>query len=365
MHHIRSLAAHAASLVLAVAATGAAAADDPATPERFDGVRVESTSLVADDGARLQAFITRPETAEGRLPAILFIQWLSCGAVEIPAAAADRDGWSVMLATLIEESGAVVWRTEKRGVGGSEGQCNELDYDTDLADHRAALRALMNRPDVDPDRVFVFGGSMGSNIAPLVAANQPVAGVAVWGGGARTWAERTLAFERNRLELGDLPPARRAGEMAIRMQVIERFLLQRQTPAEMAAENVQLGAAWTRFGGGPTAETLYGRPFSFHWQAQAQNWASAWTEVEAPVLAMFGEYDWFEDPSGVELIGEIVNRERPGSATVAIIPGLDHHFSRFSDRRAAFRREGGVIDPEPMLAVLLPWLRQQQASASR
>lgn len=237
-----------------------------------------------------------------------------------------------MLETLIEESGAVVWRTEKRGVGGSEGECDKLDYETELVDHRAALRALMQRPDVDPDRVFVFGGSMGSNMAPLVAADQPVAGVAVWGGGARTWAERTLAFERNRLELGESPIARRAAEMALRMRVIDGFLLQRHTPAEIAAENPELGEAWSRFGGRPTAESLYGRPFSFHWQAQARNWASAWTEVDAPVLAMFGEYDWFEDPSGADLIGDIVNRERPGSAVVAIIPGLDHHFSRYDSR---------------------------------
>jgi hypothetical protein len=32
---------------------------------------------------------------------------------------------------------------------------------------------------------------------------------------------------------------------------------------------------------------------AFHQQAQRQNWQAAWARVEAPVLAMYGEYDWF------------------------------------------------------------------------
>lgn len=360
MPAIQKLALLAAFAVGIAIPSVAPAAEAPATPEVFAGVRVEATTLVADDGARLQAIVTRPEASKGRLPAILFIQWLSCSPVSIPADQAEKDGWSVMLESLITHSGAVVWRTEKRGLGGSEGKCQDLDYETEVADHRAALKALRARPDVDPDRVIVFGGSMGSNIAPLVAADQKLAGVVVWGGGARTWAERMLAFERNRLELGDAPVGQRAGEMALKFRLIDGFLLRRQTPEQMAAEDPQLGAAWSRLGGDPKAATLYGRPLAFHWQAQAQDWASAWTRVQAPVLAMFGEYDWFEDASGVQLIADVVNRGRPGAAQAVIIPGLDHHLSRYPNRRAAFGEKDGVVDPAPMLAVLTPWLKARQ-----
>ena len=50
----------------------------------------------------------------------------------------------------------------------------------------------------------------GLQLAPLLAAGQDVAGVVVWGGGAMTWFERMLRFERNALELGDTDPAQLA-----------------------------------------------------------------------------------------------------------------------------------------------------------
>jgi hypothetical protein len=76
------------------------------------------------------------------------------------------------------------------------------------------------------------------------------------------------------------------------------------------------------------------------------------------VLALFGEYDWFEDVSGVELIGEIVNRASPGRARVVVFPGYDHHFARHPSRRAAFT-ESGAPDPGPIMQVMLPWLQDR------
>jgi len=326
----------------------------PTATEVHPGVAVEPLVLTAEDGTRLRAVVTKPRGAQGRLPAILFVPWLSCSTIAIPRE--NLDGWSVMLQRLVRETGAVVWRTDKRGVGGSEGNCAELDYETELADQHASLEALRRRPDVDPRRIVIFGGSMGSNMAPLLAAGSDVAGVVVWGGGARTWAERTMAFERNRIELRGTPVAARAAAMTARHRFVDRFLLGGETPQAIAAADPALGAVWRDFAGAREA-TLYGRPFAFHRQAQQRNWAAAWEQVRAPVLAMIGENDWFEDAGGVALIGEAVNRGSPGQARVMVIPGLDHHLSRYRDRRAAFREEGGVVDVEPVMRELLPWLR--------
>jgi len=343
----------------AVIATGATAQASVAPPpptaaEVHPGMVVEPLVLTVADGTRLRAVVTKPQGAQGRLPAILFVPWLSCSTVAIPRE--NLDGWSVMLQRLVRESGAVVWRTDKRGVGGSDGDCAALDYETELADQRASLDALRRRPDVDPRRIVIFGGSMGSNMAPLLAADSDVAGVAVWGGGARTWAERIMAFERNRIELRGTPVEARAAAMTARHRFVDRFLIGGASPQAIAAADPALGAVWRDFAGARDT-TLYGRPFAFHLQAQRRNWAAAWDRVRAPVLATLGENDWFEDAAGVALIGDVVNRDSPGRARVLIIPGLDHHFSRYSDRRAAFREEGGVVDVEPVMRELLPWLR--------
>src|SRR5688500_6664317 len=147
--------------------------------EELSGLDSHYGVLKTSDSARLRTILTRPAGTQGRLPAILFVQWLSCDTIELPAS--KQDGWSRMLRRLAQESGMVMMRTEKAGVGDSEGgPCEALDYLTELAHHRAALAALRRSEHVDPDRIFIFGASMGGNMAPLVATGEKVAGVMIW-----------------------------------------------------------------------------------------------------------------------------------------------------------------------------------------
>jgi len=324
--------------------------------ETHPGLDTEYGELLPGDGARLRTIVTKPQRATGRLPAVLFVQWLSCDSVELRPDA--KDGWSVMLRRLITESGMLWQRTEKSGVGESKGTpCAQLDYETELAHHRAALRQLQKRLDVDPQRIVVFGASMGSNYAPLVAADQDVAGVVVWGGGATTWFERMLRFERNALELGDTDPRALANEVNMRAAYFYRYLLKGETPAHIAASDPQLGEVWKRIIG--TSETgHYGRPFAFHQQAQQQNWAGAWTRVRSPVLVLYGEYDWFESHDAAQLIATIVNNRKPGSAKFLALPQLDHHFTRYASRRDAFREKDGKENAAPAVTAILDWLSQ-------
>jgi dienelactone hydrolase len=298
--------------------------------------------------------VTRPQARTGRLPAVLFIQWLSCDTIELSSD--PRDGWSAMLRRLITESGLVWMRTEKAGVGDSQGPaCAQLDYETELSYHRAALQALKARPDVDPARIVIYGGSMGSNYAPLVAAGQDVAGVVVWGGGAFTWFERMLRFERNAIELGDTPPEQITPEVNARAAYFARYLLKGESPAVIAKSDPELGKVWPRIVG-TSSDGHYGRPFAFHQQAQRQNWAGAWARVAAPVLVLYGEYDWFESEDGAALIANIVNRARPGTASFRVLPKLNHHFTRYASARDAFKEQGGTTDPGPAVEAILTWL---------
>jgi pimeloyl-ACP methyl ester carboxylesterase len=352
-----------ACLVAPVAARAVAADTQAGLPRRatfpaevHPGLRVEYGELVPDTGVRLRTIVTRPESATSRLPAILYVQWLSCDTIELRADA--RDGWSQMLSRVIRESGAVVWRTEKSGVGDSEGiPCASLDYETELAHHRAAFEALRARPDVDPARIVVFGASMGTTMAPLVAAGHPVRGLVTWGGGARSWLERQIAFDRRALDLSGAPLDGVAEQMKEQIE-FESLYLSGRTPASIVTERPDLAAASKRVIG-LEGDSHYGRPLAFQWQAQRQDWAAAWSRIDAPVLALLGEYDWFEDPRSAELIARIVNRRRAGLGEFRLVHRLDHHFSRFDSAEAAFKDVGGVPDPGPILEIMLPWLRQR------
>ena len=311
----------------------------PQAAESHPGLDTEYGELLPGDGARLRTIVTRRRRATGRLPAVLFVQWLSCDSIELRPNA--QDGWSVMLRRLISESGMLWQRTEKSGVGESKGTpCAQLDYETELAHHRAALRQLKARPDVDPRRVVVFGASMGSNYAPLVAAGEDVAGVVVWGGGATTWFERMLRFERNALELGDTDPQALAVEVNARAAYFARYLLKGETPAAIAASDPKLGEVWRAHRRHERNRPL--RPaVRVPSAGAAAELGRCVGRVRAPVLVLHGEYDWFESRDAAQLIANIVNDRQPGSATFRELPQLDHHFTRYASRRDAFREKDG------------------------
>jgi pimeloyl-ACP methyl ester carboxylesterase len=341
-----------------LAHSNAIAAD---TRETHPNLTTSYGTLVLRDGTQLQTIVTKPASASGRLPAILFVQWLSCDSISISNN--PRDGWSAMLKDIVRRSNALVWRTEKRGMGASEGNCAAMDYNTELADHRQALAQLRARDDVDPNRIVIFGGSIGGTYAPLLAADQNLAGVLIWGAGATTWAERMLKFERNALELGGTAPDQLAHEMTLRVQFFEKYLTRGQTPAQIAAADPNLGGVWSRIVG-TSADGHYGRPLSFHQQAQKADWAAAWSRVNAPVLALYGEYDWFESLDATTLITRIVNAKSPGRGTFAEIPRMNHHFAQYPSATAAYAEKDGEVNPEPAVSAMLAWLEKVFATTT-
>src|SRR5262245_26331093 len=87
--------------------------------ESLPGLDTEYGDLRAGDGAWLRTIVTRPQGRSGRLPAVLFVQWLSCDSIELDPKV--NDGWTVMLRRLMTESNMLWMRTDKSGVGDSQG----------------------------------------------------------------------------------------------------------------------------------------------------------------------------------------------------------------------------------------------------
>jgi pimeloyl-ACP methyl ester carboxylesterase len=258
-----------------------------------------------------------------------------------------------------QESGVVMMRTEKRGVGDSEGgPCSALDYRTELSDHVQALEALKSSEWVDPGKMVIFGASIGGTYAPLVAAHQEVAGIIVWGAGARNWFERMLVFERNFRELSGVSGDTLNDEMKSVAAFLFAYLVQKKSPLLIAAESPELGAVWSKIVGAE-GNLLYGRPASFHQQAQDQNWTQAWNQVRSPVLVFYAEYDWYEDARSAELIARIVSQNRPGNGRVVVIPKTDHHFVVYSRPEDAVKGQNGRVDEGPVVREILSWLRER------
>lgn len=340
----------------------ACAADDP-LPRRADrktgaplpfeqitGVSVEYGSVVTARGQRVRTVTTRPANASGRLPLIVFIPWLSCDSVESPRG--PTDGWARMLHAVAASAEAVFVRVDKPGVGDSEGDCSRTTLEDDLAAYRAAIRGGLERPDVDPSRLTLFGGSIGAALAPLLAQDFKVHALVAAGGFSRTWSEHILGHERRRMTLSGTPPSAVNAAMRGFVDFYALYLDSRLTPAEVIARRPDLKTLWY-----DEPEHQYGRHARYFQEVQAQNVEAAWDVVRVPTLVLWGEYDWIMGRADQERIVEIVNAHVPNLAQLVVVSGMNHHFERFATPGEAFREKGGVYATDAALHIA-DWLRK-------
>jgi len=111
-------------------------------------------------GERLRTFITRPKYVTGKVPAIFFVGWLSCDSMEYPDAD-TKDGFGILLRRLIEQSGYATVRTDKPGVGESQGDCSKDDFTDELSGYQSAFDEMLKYDFIDPAKIFVIGLSNG------------------------------------------------------------------------------------------------------------------------------------------------------------------------------------------------------------
>jgi pimeloyl-ACP methyl ester carboxylesterase len=319
-----------------------------AAAEAWAGVETQNRSVLSERGLRHQLLITRPSGATGRVPAILFVPWLSCDAVEGNGAGLPRDVTVQVLHTVATRSGWALARIEKPGVGDSEGVCPEADFATEHAGHRAALDFVRAHPWVDPQRIVLMGHSYGGGILPLVAQGSKAGDAGIIGyvflnSWVGTWHERLLAFERLRLERSDRPPGEATEELRALTAIYAEYLLGGRTPGEVLAERPELRRYWD-----DGDRHQYGRPAAFYQQIQALNLAAAWEKARAPVLAIWGENDLVMHRAEHERVVAWANRRAPGSGTLVTVPGMDHSLGVV---------EGGVRKgSERAAAAILEWL---------
>jgi pimeloyl-ACP methyl ester carboxylesterase len=325
--------------------------------ESLAGVETEYGAVRTSEGHRLRTILTRPAGTTGRLPAIFHTQAVSCGSLELPT---DRP---TFFGELARRSGMVLIRVERAGTGDSEGPaCEALDYDTEVRHYREALDQLAEHAWVDARRIFLFGMSLGSTTAPLVAQGRKIAGIVVQGGGAHTYLERMIQFERLYLERsGKFSPERIHDEMVRRIAFHQAYLIEGKTPPQVAAARPDLAGVWEGIRGAAEAPPHYGRPYAWHWQAAKKNFLAGWARIEAPVLVAYAQYDQFEPLSSHKLIVDSINRLRPGTASLLTLEGLDHSLRRYPDELAAYAEEGGEPGREALLVPMIAWLKTAAA----
>jgi predicted acyl esterase len=321
--------------------------------EETPGLETEYGVVRTSEGLRLRTILTRPLGRTRPLPALFVTQWVSCGSI------AFRPGRDSEVGQLALRSGLAMIRVERSGDGDSEGPgCAKLDYDTEVRHYREALDQVVRHPWIDGRRIVIFGSSLGATTAPLVAQNKPVAGILVQGGGALTYLERMIAFDRLQLERsGSVPPENIHAEMHRRIAFQQLYLLDKRTPQQVAAERPELAGVWESLLG-TTPDAHYGRPFAWHWQAAEKNFLAAWLRVLAPVMVVYAGFDNFEMEHGHRLIAELRNRQRSGSTEYLMIPNAGHDLELYPDPFSAYQWKDGAKRYELFLEPAIKWMRR-------
>jgi len=328
-----------------------------ASAESYPEVDVIYDSVAVRPGESLRTIITRPHGAKEKLPVIFVAGWLSCDSVEAPADTKDATG--IVFRGLAKMPEFCLFRMDKQGVGDSEGDCAQSDFEAELAGYRAAFRALGKYDFIDSSRVYILGISNGGGFAPLVPESEGerarVKGYISVGGWVKTWFEHMLEIERRRLALAGKSPSEVNDGMKGVAALYSEWLIKGRNVEAILKEKPELAELWPE---GKDVAHLYGRPLVFYEQLQKLNLAAAWSRVKVPALIIHGQYDWIMSREDPELIVKYVNANRPGAARFIEVPAMGHTFQHYLSMADAFRGNEAPFDPK-FLRLLTDWFGER------
>lgn len=304
------------------------------------------------NGKRVRMIVTRPK-AEGKRPVVFLIQGIGYVSQDQPLAGT---GPYTRVLKAFNDKGYVTVRVDKPGYGESEGgPMMENTFDDEVDAFRQALLKTKTYDFVDADKILIFGHSMGGCEGPILAGEIPVKGIAVYGTLVRSWQEYWLENVRRQSKLAGAAPAdldRLAKQMVTGLHIL---FGEKLTPAEAIAKYPQHADAVKTISG--DGKTLSGIGWKFWPGCFDQNYAAAWEKANTQVLSIFGESDFLTAAVDHELIAEIVNAKRPGTARYVGIPNSDHAFRNVANIKESFDfwSKGGKDFNPAILEVLTKW----------
>jgi len=276
--------------------------------------------------AKVRSILTVPIGKTGKLPTIFYVQGWDCSSVDWPL---PDPNLARELVYGLTRAGFAVMRAEKSGAGDSTGTpCRDLDFHDEVALFTSALKKLKTYNFVDTGNVFIFGHSAGGWVAPLMAEEEPVKGIVVYGTVVRPFAEYLVEnWRRNRWLRSQPDLAKVEDEQRLYAQLLHYLLVEKSSVHDATMKHPGLSAmAKMLF---PQDDEHFDnlRTLQHVRQLNDQNVARVWASLDAHVLALFGEYDIRTLAMDHEYIAAIVNARHPGMGSWRLLPKMDHGFA--------------------------------------
>ncbi|MDN5205529.1 PDZ domain-containing protein [Fulvivirgaceae bacterium BMA10] len=320
--------------------------------ENYQHVDVLYGSVLSDYGQRLRTIVTKPKGQKGKLPALFVLQGLSCSSIEVFPGRFET-GWTQFLRDIASKTNMIVMRVEKPGVGDSEGACSQTDLRMEMAGYRAALQKLKSREDVDTTKLIVYGSSMGSALAPILANEFNAVGIISDGTFVKTWFEHMLEIERRILAFkGNSPTEVNTKINEAYIPLYYGMLVEKKSYEQVINEKPHL-KEFNYHG----AKHMYGRPVEYYHQVQDLNIAGAWAEVKVPVRIMRGTNDWIMSDEDNDMIIEILEDAGHTDHQLYRYEGLDH-WNRIHDSAiSSFQGNPGKWEDE-ISGIVIDWSQE-------
>ncbi len=277
---------------------------------------MEENVTFKSGGIRLSGTLHKPD-GPGPFPALIVLHSASGGTrldpfydhlkIELPA----RD-----IAVLVYD---------RRGGGGSEGEFATADFEDLAADGAAAFHTLRGRPDIDPERIGLYGISQGGWIAPILAAKEPaVAFLVIVSGCAVPPAEQMDYGARYTLNEAGFPEEIQRQAIALRHRVNDYF----RGKLEREALQAELGEAkdrpWYRHAYIPRGEGLPEDVTQDKWYYEMDyDPLPIWGKLALPTLFIFGDRDrWVPVPESRARYEDVT--AHMSDVKFVTLPDVDH-----------------------------------------
>lgn len=330
----------------------------PAPKETYPNLEVNYSFFINDYNIKQRSIITFPSAATNKLPAIFIVGGLSCSSMEyLPG---RKSNFIRSIRNLIEQSGMLVKRIEKPGVGDSDGDCSKTNFDVELNGIEVALQQLLKHPLVDTNRVIIYGSSMGSAIAPYLANKYKLNGIIADGSFYRSWFEHMLEIER-RIKTMQGKTQEEVNELInnVYIPLYYGMLIEKKTYKQVVDNNPLL--AEHNYHGDAH---MYGRPVSYYHQVQDFNFASEWSKLTVPAKIRWGTNDWIMSEYDIDMIAEVLTQHNHSNFEVYKFPGLDHWDTIHETARDSFSGKPGKWD-ERISDQLIGWAKELNAQVNK
>ena len=319
--------------------------------EQHNNLDTYYEEITSKYGITQRVIITKPKKS-GKQPTIVLIGGLSCSSIETHA---DRNvsNWVKTIKDLVEKSNMVVMRIEKPGVGDSNGDCSQADFLTDLEGYRSAIAHLKSKSYVDTSKIIVYGSSMGSALAPLLANEFNLAGVISDGTFFKTWYEHMLEIERRILGFKGNTESEIVEKMnAYYIPLYYGMLIEKKTYQQVIDAYPALSSYNYH-----DPEHMYGRPMKYYQQLQEFDLAGEWEKLQVPVRILRGTNDWIMSSFDNDMIINVLDKSGHEDHLLYEYPGLDHWNTIHQNPKDSFEGKPGTWDPGT-INLIIEWAQK-------